>query len=144
MNTATDETYSAETYTEFLRGLELNQVAVVQSSFWIRRDDYFEEEDTTNTAQATYKPLTIGERFFDIQATLRLRVYSPKTRRTLIRFRVMYEMHFHAKPPIERRLVELFSRSDIRVLIWPFFREYVTNATARMHIPPVILPLSGE
>ncbi len=128
-------------YAEFLEAVELFSIAIVHSSFRIRRDEYLEQEETENQAILRCVPTNITENSFDLRATLSLRVLAGK--RILIRLIASYDLHMHSKN-VTADQVRQFAANEVRLVVWPFFREFVTNTTARMHIPPIILPIKGD
>jgi preprotein translocase subunit SecB len=128
-------------YTQFLQSVELISISIVHSSFRIRRDEYLRSEDTQNEARLRCTPIEVGDGSFDLRATLKLTASSEH--RPLVRLFATYELHFHSKN-VTRERVERFASNEVRVVIWPFFREYVASATARMHVPPIILPIAGD
>lgn len=52
--------------------------------------------------------------------------------------------HFHRNVDEEPETsdVETFAREDAWVMFWPYFRQFVSDTTARMSIPPETLPLA--
>ncbi len=54
-----------------------------------------------------------------------------------------FDLHFHAEG-ITKALVDTFSNAEFRFIVWPYFREYVSDVSSRMYIPPIIIPLSTE
>jgi preprotein translocase subunit SecB len=86
---------------------------------------------------------SIGDGFFDVRSTLTLAITKAGDERPLVRFLATYDLHFHGKD-ISKKNVDKFVASEVRLIIWPYFRELVNNASGRMHIPPIILPISGN
>jgi hypothetical protein len=66
-----------------------------------------------------------------------------KSKVHIVSIAATYDLHFHAKVK-PKPLVDKFCNSDLRLIVWPYFREYVTDVSARMYIPPVILPLATD
>lgn len=40
--------------------------------------------------------------------------------------------------------VERFAQNEVRLVFWPYFRQFVSDATFRMSINPLLLPLTSE
>jgi hypothetical protein len=131
-------------YTSFLQSLELMQIALVRSAFKIDRDKYMAEEETKNSIRFWCEATQIDDSSFDLRASFSLRLSSPKDDQPLLRITAQYELHFHAKAPVANTDTDRFAESEARLLIWPYFREFVSNTTARMHVPPVLLPYQGR
>ena len=60
---------------------------------------------------------------------------------TPVRVSCRFEGHFHVEGEFERSDAEQFTEGNAWLIFWPFFRQYVSDATARMAIPPEMLPL---
>jgi preprotein translocase subunit SecB len=129
-------------YQTFLASLDVYTIVLARSAFRIERDDFFEgSEDNRMSFRLSSKPLTIAEKHFDVRSTLNLEVTNEKLKKTVLQFAATFELHFHGTPISDEFVRDLCS-SEIRLIVWPYFREYVSDVTARMYIPPIVLPLS--
>ena len=43
---------------------------------------------------------------------------------------------------LDRSDAEGFAKDNAWLVFWPYFRQFVSDATARMAVPPEVLPLS--
>lgn len=130
-------------YKSFLESLNLYSLALVRSLVRANRREYLRAEETSLQATLACKPTRIAREHFDLLATLRLKMSLPGDRRTLVRIVATYELHFHSTDPVRQDFVHRLSESEVRFIIWPFFREFVSSTSSRMHIPPIVLPVSG-
>jgi preprotein translocase subunit SecB len=87
--------------------------------------------------------LALGEYYFDVRAKLEVTVTGRKTKAHLVEIVASFDVHFHSEE-LPKQLVERFCNSEARLIVWPYFREYVSDVSSRMYIPPVILPLSND
>ena len=56
----------------------------------------------------------------------------------------IYIAHFHCEGcEITKDLAERFTQSELRLVVWPYFRQFVTDATSRMAIQPIVIPFSA-
>lgn len=134
----------AADYQAFIASLELYFIALAEASCKINRDEYWKkEEEQLNSYKLTSKSSSIEQKHFDVRSTCALDVMGEKSKSTLVRVVVTFDLHFHASP-ITKEFVEKFCDAEIRLIVMPFFREYVANVTARMHVPPIVLPLSTK
>lgn len=129
-----------DNYTDFVRSLELVIIALTGSTFRIKRDEYFKGSHDL-VVEAGFKPKKVAENHFDLQAELKVKLVSKKST-ALLELTATYELHFHGEPPLDAKLVRRFAESDARLVVWPYFREYVSDVSARMYVPPILLPLS--
>ncbi len=55
-----------------------------------------------------------------------------------------YIAHFHCDGcEITKALAERFTKSELRIVVWPYFRQFVNDATSRMAIQPIVIPFSA-
>jgi preprotein translocase subunit SecB len=130
-------------YSSFLSSLDPTTIALIHEAFRIDRLKYLESEKDSLNVRVSSKLLSIGDGFFDVRSTLILVITKAGDEKPLVRFLATYDIHFHGKE-INKRNVDRFITSELRLIIWPYYRELVNNASGRMHIPPIILPISGN
>ena len=131
----------ADSYTDFVQSLELIIIALTSSSARIKRDEYFEAKERDLSVAVTLKPKRMSRDHFDLQAEATVKL-TRKRSDCLFDLSATYELHFHGKPPIDAKLVRRFANSDAHFILWPYLREYVSDVSARMYIPPILLPVA--
>ena len=52
-----------------------------------------------------------------------------------------FSAKFSSMEPLSNDFLEIFSKVNIHVNTWPYFREFIQSITQRMSLPPVTLPL---
>jgi preprotein translocase subunit SecB len=138
-----------KSYEEFVRGLRLIILALRSSSSRIDRQEFFratEEEKPTaeRKISANYEVEQIGEDFFDAIGKFTLTVRAAGAGEALLTVECAFEAHFHTKGGPDKEFAKRFTESEFRLVVWPYFRQFVSDMTARMYIPPIIPPLSTE
>lgn len=129
-------------YQTFIASLELYTIGITEISCKIHRDEYWKkDEEHVINYKLKSKPVSIEQKHFDARSTFALDMTGEKSKSTVIRVEASFDLHFHA-PVVSKEFVEQFCESEIRLIVMPYFRELVSDITARMHIPPIILPLS--
>ena len=129
-------------YARFLESMVPFGIAVVESKFRLDRDKYFETESKRLSAAWKCTPVEVGDEYFEADAELSVKLTAPKQKKPLVEIMATFRMHIHAAKPINQEYVNRFTNSEVRILVWPYFREYVTGVCGRMHIPPIVLPVS--
>lgn len=128
-------------YTLFLKSVEPIIISLVESSFRVDREQYFNEESKRLSIAWQCVPSKVKHNCFDAHATLVVKLGSPKPKsKPSVEITAVFEMHFHGAKPINRAFVDRFADSEVRLVIWPYFREYVSSVSGRMHVPPIVLP----
>jgi preprotein translocase subunit SecB len=131
-------------YTEFLQSLELLLIGLSETSAKVDRDRYLGEENHSISIWWAGKPLKRGRNHFDVRAELTVKVSKPKSRAAFLELKTAYLLHIHCMKDCPAGYVDRFCNVEVRLMIWPYFREYVTSMCGRMHIPPVFLPLATK
>lgn len=91
--------------------------------------------------RSEYKIADYTKEHFDIAASLFLRVEVEGSEDPVISIDVTYTGHFHPKGGVSREEAEAFASGEARLVFWPYFRQTIFDTTARMHVPPITLPL---
>ena len=128
-------------YTQFLKSIEPITIALIKSRFRVDRDQYFTERPRRLSIAWHCTPVDVGSSHFEANAEIFVKLGSSSKSKPSVEVEATFQMHIHAAKPIDRRFVDRFAESDVGILIWPFFREYVSSVSGRMHIPPIILPV---
>jgi preprotein translocase subunit SecB len=141
MATGKPKAARADRYADFIRSLDFIAIALTDSRTRIKPDEYFKAKERDLTVAVRLNPKRLSRNHFDLQAEANVRL-TRKRSDWLFDLSVTYELHFHAKPPIDVKLVRRFADSDAHLVLWPYLREYVSDVSARMDIPPILLPVS--
>lgn len=130
-------------YNAFLRSLQLHVISLKEASCDIDREAYWEHKERNLAYKMQAATIHVEGDYFDVQAKLEVTMTGGKSKVHQIRISTIFYLHFHADT-IPKMLLDKFCNSDLRLIVWPYFREYVSDVSSRMYIPPVILPLSNE
>ncbi|HEY7097557.1 MAG TPA: protein-export chaperone SecB [Terriglobales bacterium] len=131
-------------YTEFLQSLELSLIGLTQSNAKVDRARYLSEENHSISISWGGKALESGLDHFDVRAELTVKVSKPKTQTYFLELKAVFLLHIHCMKDSPAEYVDRFCNAEVRLMMWPYFREYVTSMCGRMHIPPVFLPLAAK
>lgn len=132
-------------YIEFLKNIELIALALNRCSAEINREIYDgsarDAESSSRNVTAKYRLSDMSDTSFDATASFDLAVRN-KADKTALRVECVFEAHFHPAKLLTRSFAERFVESELRLVVWPYFRQFVFDITARMWIPPVLIPFS--
>ncbi len=87
-----------------------------------------------------YKPTEIGEGFFEAEGRFEITIADGE--RQALKIECTFEVHMHAQKPVIPEMAKRFSESDLRFVLLPYARFFVSNMTGQMQIPPIVLPLA--
>ena len=133
-----------EDYPAFLKSLDVSWIALIQSNFRVDRDKLLDDEGPVLGIFWRCQPTMVGKKHFEATANLLIKMNASKSKQEVMHLEAAFQMHIHSSNEIVRANVQRFTNSEVRLLIWPYFREYVSNTCNRMHVPPVFLPLTGS
>jgi preprotein translocase subunit SecB len=131
-------------YTSFLRSLELFSISLTNSSFHGERDQYFEHPN--HELGVDWRTELAGKRkeSFDVRVNVTIKISAPTAKENFFMLTASYLLHVHAPAPLDVQHLERFTDSEVRLVVWPYVREYATSVFGRMHVPPAILPVTGS
>lgn len=87
-----------------------------------------------------YRISRVEEEFFESEGIFEF-VVSDSTSIAL-KVESVFEVHIHAAKPVRKEMVERFTNAELRLILLPYARHFVSTITAQMQIPPVVLPLA--
>jgi preprotein translocase subunit SecB len=129
-------------YTDFLKSLDVIFLSLAECEARIDRRRFFNtDERLAMDAHAEWT--RAGKDSFDVRATIVINTIPANKKDGSLMVKAVYLVHLHSKPPINEQHIRRFVQADLRILIWPYFREFIASTTARMHIPPITLPITG-
>ena len=133
-------------YEKFLKEIEIYALGLDSISAELKREAYGVAQadratEITREVKSTFKLIEADEDHFDVSAAFTMRI-SQKDEELLV-IRASYTAHFHAEKttPIEKYAGK-FAELEARLIFWPYFRQAVSDITARMYIQPVTIPMT--
>jgi len=130
-------------YNAFLRSLKLHTINLKEATCDIDRKAYWDHKERNLAYKMMANAVDVGDNYFDVRAKVEVTITGVKPKAHIISIIATFDVHFHAEA-FSKALVEQFCNSELRLIVWPYFREYVSDVSSRMYVPPLILPLSNE
>lgn len=133
-------------YEDFLKSLQLIALGLIRSSSELDLEAYLQAprgkgRNIGNTISTNYQLERLEKEFFESSAKLRLVMEDKKNNVKLLQIECVFLGHFHGKSLLEDGLAERFTDSEFRLVVLPYFRQFVHDLSARMSIPPILIPL---
>jgi len=141
-------TSPADKYSSFLKSIKLIGLGLENCSASLNRDLYsrlLSRKNTSRTITSEYELTEVHDTHFDVSARLTVHVEDKdKTTRSLS-IQCAFAAHFHcARLDTGKDYAERFTQSELRLIMWPYFREFVSDVSSKMAIPPLLIPLSAS
>jgi hypothetical protein len=135
-------------YGDFLKSVRPVGLGLRESSCKLNRDSYAELLGKKNKAgrliSTEYKLSEAEPGYFDATAKFSLAVVEHQKATPALTIDALYESHFHCEAAANRELVERFVASELRLVMWPYFRELVFDFCGKMSIAPITIPLAAS
>lgn len=84
-----------------------------------------------------------NELYYSFHYSVGLRFMTPtqtEVDETVLSIEAVYEAIYRSKKDLSKEALEEFAKQNVGFNVWPFWREYVQNSTARMGINSVSVP----
>jgi hypothetical protein len=121
--------------------LKSSHASLDRAAFWRVSDDGADGQSAVNRITVTCSLADAALSEFDVTATA-IFALDDEAGRPLLRVESEFDLHFESPQPLRSDFAERFAQVEARLVIWPYFREFISNMTARMGIPPVAIPLT--
>jgi preprotein translocase subunit SecB len=135
-------------YALFLKGIQLCGFGMQDSRTTQDRGAYvalLSKNRLTRRISTEYHLMEVTKDSFNASAKLSLSMEdkaNPASRAVLVE--CTYIAHFHCDGcEITKDLAERFTKSELRIVVWPYFRQFVNDATSRMAIQTIVIPFSA-
>lgn len=135
-----------EDYIRFLKSLEVDEIYLSETTARFDRGHSKSpmKQVSVHGRSSFGKPL-MSNTSFTVPATMEVLIGAPNPKDAFGRIEVTYVLKFSVESKeMSPEHVTEFTRSTIKVVIWPFFREFIHNMTARFGIPHVNVPIHAE
>lgn len=142
---------TASKYQKFLTKLKLIAIGLDSISAQVDRAVYAHahsehRDKIVREIESDYTVENFGKDHFNVVAefNLSLSLGTEDGGVSLLTIQAKISGHFHAAHPVSKDAADQFARAEARLLFWPYFRQYVSDMTGRMHVLPITIPLTIE
>jgi hypothetical protein len=130
-------------YIDFLTKLHLVGLGLKSSSIVLNRQtlyDIQEKGKPVRTFTEEYSYIEIGKSYFDAEGNYAVSIADGE--QMGVRLECTFEVHIHCPSPVDRQMVERFAKQDLRFMLLPYARSFVSDMSGRMQIRQILLPLA--
>jgi hypothetical protein len=135
-------------YNDFIKNLKLIALGLGSSSSKLERGNLIRLRDKKDAElrkiTAVYEVSSSSDDHFDLEGKFNFSCADRQGGESPLVIECRIDAHFHGKRPVNKEFAKRFAESEFRFVVWPFFRQFVFDMTARMAIPPVAIPLSDD
>jgi preprotein translocase subunit SecB len=136
-------------YAQFLERLQLFGLGLKGCSSSIERVALFAaieaKKELSRNFQESYKLLRCGSKYFDCEGRLAVTITEKRVPSgpVLLSVECVYDAHLHSTG-FQVTFAERFIQTDLALILRPYARALIADITARMSVPPVVLPLANR
>ena len=130
-----------EEYRKMIEGIELQNIFVQNANISLNRKFVSRELAVTIEDSSSFQNLE--NKNIEVNHNYKLIAKKPKGGNH-IKINCSFCLNFSSEKPFTNNFFEIFSKLNLPINSWPYFREFVQNMTQRMNVPPLTLPLFKE
>lgn len=135
---------SPQEYKQILSKIELESITLVET-----RSKYSETSFNDNidiSIKETSKHI-IDKDFLKIYAICNFTIKSKETEEEVLKLMVKYKLDFKYDTEAESindEFIKILTDNTIKITVWPYFRQELSNIVSKMNLPSFILPLKRK
>jgi hypothetical protein len=138
MNKKQKQVSSFKGYNDFVAQIGIAALRIVSAQINILDYSYFPSSAEVKwRMRASYEK---AEDKFNVSHRYNVTILDKETKEAKAKISVTFYVVYSSKIPISDDLFEIFKVRNLPLNTWPYFREFVHNATMRMGWPPFISP----
>ncbi len=131
---------SPEDYSKILKGVNLKSISLQKSKVYYN----YEAKNPSSLAiriedSATYK--LRQDDIVDLFQTYKVDARKPSSKSRYIQVEVTFVVTLESEFEFTPEFFEIYKEISLHLNTWPYLREFVNQATVRMNVPPLTLPL---
>jgi hypothetical protein len=126
-------------YRHILEGVELLAITLEECFGKVRRDRVRPSLSASVTGHITYK--LPSENQAEVQNKYELVAGSESDEDFVLKITCEFSLIYSSKLPLTEDFMQEFTKRNVSLNTWPYFRELVQNMTQRMNVAPLVLPL---
>lgn len=138
MNKTFEPKISPEKYREILLGVELKEIHLESVSTKLNRSEAGPNLSVNTEIKNPKLEILDGE--FNVIVPIQLKLKN-SSRRIVAKIDSEFYLNFDSKKEITEDFFEIYKRQSLNLNVWPYFRELVSDLTAKMGFNPLVLPL---
>lgn len=130
---------SPEEFRKILAGIDLKTISLQKSSVYLNPE--------IKVPQNLYSKINEDADFkirendiVNLFQTYSLDARQPKSKSRYIQIEVTFIVRVSSEFEFTQDFFDVYKSASLHLNTWPYFREFVNQATARMNVPPLTLP----
>ena len=126
-------------YEEFIEKLELIKINMIESESELRPS--FSPPAEINVDESSEYKNHKKDKKITVFYTLCVKAKQKYKSKHGMQIKAKYKLIYNTEQFLNDELFEHFKSNEVRIQLWPYFREYVNHMTYYMGLPPLVLNL---
>jgi hypothetical protein len=149
LKTTSTPTLADKGYSDFIRSLDLRSLGLTTCSSTLDRDAFFrlyaKGAQPARRLIEAYRVARVGTDFFDAEGRFQVILSTRKeANKPALMIDCVFTAHIHAEEPVSADFAKRFADSELWIVMLPYARHLITDITAQMAIPPIVIPLASR
>lgn len=131
-------------YRELAKNVELLGISLNKGSFNLSPELTLQLVNSLDDAKIKFNDsvdLKANGEQYEILNTWKLVVLLEGVSKEILSIEANYLVIFHSAKLLPNEFWDIFTKTSLHLIVYPYFREYVQNVTSRMNIPPLTMPI---
>lgn len=131
-------------YRELVKNVELLGLSLHKGGFYLSRELTQQLVGSLSDAKIKFNDtadLKADGEQYEILNSWKLEVLLDGVSKEILSIEANYLVNFHSATLLPQEFWDIFNRTSLHFIVYPYFREYVQNITSRMNIPPLTMPI---
>ena len=130
-------------YIAFLKSLELESIYLTECQASFSRENLPKPQGKIPLQGKTeYGDPIIDKNRFTVRTTIEVSASTNVDKPPIATIRASFIVRFSIQSEtIDTVLAKRFAKTNIKIVVWPYFREFVQNISSRFGMPPISIPI---
>ena len=130
---------SPEEFRKILNGIDLKTISLQKSNVYLNPEIKVPQNLTSKISEDAIFKIRDND-LVEIFQTYTLDARQPKSKSRYIHIEVTFIVKVTSQNEFTQDFFDVYQSVSLHLNTWPYFREFVNQATARMNVTPLTLP----
>ena len=133
------EQYSPNKYAAVLEAVQIETISILDLSAKSFPENI--DRPPFNVEIENETEFQFSEKTNDFSGIDRFHLISKQKGQILLELRLSIRAHFTSPVKVDKTFLKLFEQNSLKLFTYPFLRQCVWDVTAKMGLPPLVLPI---
>ncbi len=140
MNKIQKPKISSEEYGNILKGLRFERIELVKSSCHVQKKNCSKNMSNITIGEGCNFKLSRNKKKSNVLIIQKYCLIIGAKKKYFVKIECEFNLLLQSKEKFTKDFFKTYKNISLPGISWPFFREFVYSNTARMYLPPLVLP----